>query len=179
MVPTTVDPTSLSDDVSLVQQYDGGAVGIAETTFPPDNSTLGIALEIEQPEVAIRHFLSVVGIATVTDMVRLPSGLYARIFGIQTLLSGGASPTVFFMDMRPPTGSGVPDNIQLITEDLGAVPTSRTPLRLTQNLILPGTQINMQQQGGAVGTQVKITMNWIVAPVGAIIINSNSQSVGA
>lgn len=175
VAPVVSDPSSRSDDVSLVQQYDGGALSFAEATFPADPSPLGTALAIGEPEIGIRDFLSVIGIVTSTDMIVLPTGLYARIFGVTVLLFAGLVPEHGFLDLRPPTGSGVGDHIALLTQDSGNFGNFRKAQLLNQDIIPPGHQVNWQQINGDAATQMRITISWCVAPVGAIIISSNGN----
>lgn len=171
--PAQSDPSVVSDDVSLVQTYDGGGVGISEPTFPPerDGDTLTDALLIDQPEVAIRDYVSRIGITTISDMYLMSPDVYARILMISTQLIAGTTPTQQFFDMRPPSGSGVSEHITLISANYAVVPAGvRIPYPLFNDLILPGMQLNWNQLTGAAATQVRITIAWIVAPVGAVIL---------
>jgi len=174
VAPVVSDPTRRSDDVSLVQQYDGGALGISPATFPDDPSVLGIALEINEPEMGIREFLTVIGISTITDLLVLPDGLYARIFGATHFLVAGAAPSDVFFDVRPPTGTGVGNHIALFSHVMVGT-TGRISTPLAQDIIPPGHQLNWQQINGSAATQYRLTLNWVVAPIGAIIISTRGQ----
>jgi len=174
VAPKVRDPSSVSDDVSLVQQYDGGGVGFPIPTFPP--VTAGPAtFTATVPEVGIREFLTTVGIATSTDLILMPTGLYARILSITAVISAGTTPSGFHIDARPPTGSGIGDHIAYITHEMSVLKSVRSALPLATDLILPGHQVNAVQSGGASGTIIRLAFYWIVSPIGAIIISTGGQ----
>lgn len=181
VVPTVTDPTIVSDDVSLVQQYDGGALGIAEPSFPAerDGDADPDPLVILGPEVAIRDYVSKTGINTVSDMYQMPSGLYARIFAMTTILVAGSSPAQWFVSMQAPTGSGVSNHSILVTPNYNAISGSRIPRAMTTTILPPGMQLNMHVVTGNASTQVRLSILWIVAPIGAIIINSSGYGASS
>jgi len=153
-------------------------MAIAEATFPDDPSPLGTPLQITEPEVSIRDFLTVIGITSVTDMFALPSGLYARILGLTTILIAGTTPDNFFLEVTAPTGSGVSDHVAILTQNISGVRTDRVPLRVNFDIIPPGMQVNAESLVGVAATQIRVTFLMIVAPVGAIIIGTRGDAPG-
>lgn len=179
VAPTTADPSVVSDDVSLVQTYDGGAIGIANPSFPliRDGAAAGagVPLLIESPEVAIRAYLSPVGININGDMFSLPTGLYARILAFNTNLNAGLSPTAQWETVNVPTGTpggGFQVNITKRKVVTVSIAESRG---LMFNLLPPGMMLKSHHTNGDASTQLRHQMLWIVAPVGMIIINSSTS----
>lgn len=173
--PAQVDPATRSDDVSLVQQYDGGALGFNKPSFPDDPSVLGEPLIITEPEVAIREFLTVVGITTITDMVQMPTGLYARVFAASHKLVAGTKPALTFMELGAPTDSGVSEHRVMFTNGHTNVGNTRKAFRLVTDIIPPGMQLDVINLTGAADTQYRVSLAWVVAPVGAIIISTKGN----
>jgi len=181
VTPNLVNPTSLSDDVSLVQQYDGGGIGMAEATFPPQRDADVDATPeiITEPEVGTREYITRAGITVNTELAVLASGLYARILGVTCMLDASASPTNFNMTVGAPTSVGLSDHRQNITASVPEIFAVPNAIPLAFDIVPPGFQLNAWTRGGLSGTKVQIDITWIVAPIGAIIIGTRGTGMNA
>jgi len=179
VAPHRQDPSVLSDDVSLVQAYDGGGIGVVPPSFPAQRDGeavgAGVPLLIEAPEVSIRSYLTAKGIAINSDMYSLPTGLYARILLLSTNLNDGTTPTTQNFSVNQPTGTpggGFQANLTHISASVGNPVTARG---LMCSILPPGMMIKAHHTGGAADTQIRVGLVWIVAPVGMIILSTGTS----
>jgi len=183
VAPHQQDPSVVSDDVSLVQQYDGGGIGVVEPSFPAQRDGeavgAGVPLLIESPEVSIRSYLTAKGININSDMYSLPTGLYARFLLLSTNLNDGTSPSTQNFSINQPTGTpggGFQANMTHIETVIGNLVTARG---LMCNILPPGMMIKAHHTGGNASTQIRVGIVWIVAPVGMIIIDTGTSGNNA
>lgn len=179
VIPQQVDPNVVSDDVSLVQQYDGGGIGMALATFPTvrDGDVLDVADVIVEPELATREWITRSGINVNTELCVLATGLYARILGVSCIIADGGSPTRFTLVVGAPTGTGLSEHRQNITATIPEIFNQVNALPLAFDIIPPGFQLNASQVGGLAATQIRVDVTWIVAPIGAIIIGTSRSGM--
>ena len=174
-----MDPTIVSDDVSLVQQYDGGGIGVAKPNFPVirdgDVVGAGVPLLIESPEVAIRAYLTASGININSDMYTMPTGLYARILALNSNLNDGVTPNANWLTVNVPTGTPGGGFQVNITKRKAVTVSTAESRGLMFNLLPPGMMLKSHHTGGDVDTQIRHQFLWIVAPVGMIIINPSTS----
>ena len=169
VAPTTKDPTQRSDDVSLVQAYDGGGLAIAKTTFPPEHDASGVPLEIRQPEVSIRDFKSKVGITTVSDLFNLGDDLVARIWAANFTLTDGIGAEINYLTVTAPTGFGVGNHLWVFSDPFNNVSSPGDQRRFNHDPILPpGMQLNFFSTGGDASSSGRLTIAMIVAPIGTV-----------
>ena len=167
--PATQDPTQRSDDVSLVQQYDGGGLAIADTIFPVIHDASGAPLEIREPEISIRDFQSKVGITTVSDLFNLGDDLVARIWAANFTLTAGIGAEINYLTVTAPTGSGVGNHLWVFSNPFNNVTSPGDQRRFIHDPILPpGMQMNFFSTGGDASSSGRLTIAMIVAPVGTV-----------
>jgi len=176
VAPHGADPSVVSDDVSLVTQYDGGGIGFSKPSFPAqrdgDAVGVGVPLLIESPEVAIRSYLTGSGINVSTDLYVMPTGLYARFLLISTNLNDGITPTKNWFTLDVPTGTPG-GGFQANLTNIDILSTSQVTARgLLCSILPPGMMLKFHHRTGDIDTQIRIGVIWIVAPVGSIIINT-------
>lgn len=107
VAPANPDPATRSDDVSLVQSYDGGGWGLAEATFPAeiDLDVIPGPVVISQAEISIRGVLTEIGAITITPLIEMDRRHYARVFAMtrQGVAGGAPNPDNTFLTINPPT----------------------------------------------------------------------------
>jgi len=170
VAPQVSDPSQVSDDVSLVQPYDGGGIAIAIPTFPPlHDSGVDGPLLFTEPFVGIIDFKSGVGITVQTDIFQLPDTLVARLLsvGLTTLAGSGAEQVS--LNATPHNQSGLSDHQCQYSEEMDT--TINASPRKFQNvppILLPGLQLNMFFNSGSVLSFQHITFAMIIAPTGTV-----------
>jgi len=116
VAPANPDPSVLSDDVSLTQSYDGGGWGIVEPTFPVERDIPADGpVIITQPEVSIRDFLTLVGIATRSRLFELDSEHYARIYATTRHGIAGTGGDNCHLTISSRSNSGISNHEPLVT----------------------------------------------------------------
>lgn len=170
VAPAKQDPSQLSDDVSLVQPYDGSGWAIEQTSFPVEFDTVAGPLLITEPFVGIMDFTSKVGITTVSDLFSISNDLVARILQISDLLIGGIGAENTFYFVAPPNDSGVSNHIVMMSGSKNIVPsqTIRQDRALFSPIMLPGTQLSYFFTDGDVSSETRISVAMVIAPVGTV-----------
>lgn len=169
VAPAVPAPTSLSDDVTLVQQYDGGGLAIAEATFPAIRDASGAPLEIRSPEISIRDYQTKIGITTVSDLFNLGPDLVARIFAANLTLTAGIGAEINYLTVTAPTGSGVGNHLWVFSTPFNNVSSPGDQRRFSHDPILPpGMQLNFFSTGGDASSSGRLTIAMIVAPIGTL-----------
>jgi len=147
--PTTRDPAQRSDDVSLVQQYDGGA-------WPIPNASSWFTLT-DSP----------VGVTGVTTILTVPDDMVYRYFGMHafTVIDPVARFQMRVTDPLVPLSS-VSLNQQIIT--LAAGLGNTVPLIDRAIVIPPGLQFQVAHIQGGAATQLRYATYGCLAPVGTV-----------
>lgn len=169
VAPQRTDPSVVSEDVSLVQQYDAGGMAFEQATFPPIHDTATGPLEIRQPEVSIRDFQTVVGITTVSDLFNLDQNLVARIYGCSITVTDGIGAERVFLQVTAPTGSGVGAHVYMFSESLNTVSNPGDLRRFNNDpILLPDMQLNLFFSSGDALSTARVSVCMCVAPVGTV-----------
>jgi len=173
VLPGRSDPSIVSDDVSLVQTYDAGGLGL-EPIFPPerDGDANTDPLIITEPEVAIRDYATKIGITAISDMYQMGPGVYARILGLTVRILAGTTGNQWFLDLTAPTDSGIGNHQSLVTPNLQVMASLPVPIAVWNDIIPSGMQLNCNSLVGSATLQHRITIAWVVAPIGSIIMSS-------
>jgi len=152
VLPQSQDPGVRSDDVSLVQQYDGGGWG-----FPrPDDFVVGSPI---LDGVTGRHIF-----------FTLPIDEYARLLAVSLAFIGGGGASVVVPDIIDDEGTGnqvfIATPLQVNTGFLG--PGGFESFRNLATHIPPGGQFAAQWTNGGVGTTFTVQAYFCRAPVGTV-----------
>lgn len=142
------DPNSLSNDVSLVQPYDGSGWGFhppAETIFQYDSS---------------------VGATTDTVIFTVPATMVRRVLALSFDLLAGAAPAAVYLFASIPAVAG--QNVQ-ITQSLQTLISGRVESPDHHSpIILPGIEVHILVSTGNASTQVRCNMMAVEAPLGTV-----------
>lgn len=149
VLPQTGDPGSVSDDVSLVQQYDGGGVGIPsrpEWFFGAD-SPIGAAGDVE--------------------LVTMGDDEYLRLYSVHAftivLANCQCAPSVIDLQSVPNGVCQLAPLILTLGIGLGSV-----VFALNQSIIGPGMSLRMSHFGGGGATSLRYRAYGLRLPVGAV-----------
>ncbi len=148
--PQSSDPGSVSDDVSLVQPYDGSGWGIPESSQ------------------WLTRGDSPVGITGDTDILTVPAGSVYRLFGAFGFKLLGAASTwqIFVGDLV-----STPNLFCLLAEEqnTGAGISGSHPAEFNRAIVIPaGLVIRIQHFGGDVATQNRYGIYGCIAPIGTV-----------
>lgn len=152
VAPAEQDPGVRSDDVSLVQPYDGGGFPLSEDT-------------------AWMRFLNPAAAAAgVVAIFTTPPDQLFRFMGADVQLIGGNGPVAGCgLQIQPPVGGG---GIMQVTErKFFAGATANDPVNfeaITVPIIGPNTIVFMQWAGGNVATDLIVHVYGNFAPFGSV-----------
>lgn len=135
------NPDSVSNDVSLVQPYDGGGYPISDVL---DMFTVN----------------TVVAAQANTTILTLNQDQIGRILALTAVLLAGVAPTVQFMNQGA-FGS-------VISANMTPVVTEYTAVEFWCPILKPGHQLRGRHFGGDAATQVTYIVHVAVAPVGSV-----------
>jgi len=149
VAPQTSDPSSVSDDVSLVQPYDGSGWPI------PTNTSW------------IQQFDTAVGISVQTDLFTIPEGFVYRLFGASGFAIIQPSPNgIFFVKDKistPNTAVNISGNIDF------SLFVGNHRAELNQAIVIPaGLILAFDYTGGAAGTQMRVSIYGALCPEGTV-----------
>lgn len=136
------NPTTLSDDVSLIQPYDGGGFPL----FDPGQW----AVTIDSAAVA----------AATTNLLTVPAGNIARLIAVSAAHVAGVAPTVFAMARVPSL------NELAITAQVTLSNVERFNLPLQCPILIAGQQLQGRHFGGNAATVVRWVFLHVLAPLG-------------
>ena len=148
--PASRDPDSVSDDVSLVQQYDGGGWLIPDT-----------------PDWFHGPFLSPAGAAGATALLTVPEDSIFRLFSIHVFTVVNPVATCNPIVSQFATTGGVSLAHQLVTplSPLGGAST----FELNRAIVLPpGTFLYGSHLLGGAGTILSWNVYGCLAPIGSV-----------
>jgi len=149
VVPQQSDPSVVSDDVSLVQSYDGGGLGFQE------------------PSTLIREFIIPIGVADSIDCIVNGENEVSRIYAIGCRQISGTDATVF---MTIISGAGV--EIGIGFRDVSVATTTRTPFILDSRPLILGPSCTLRGNtltGGA-DSLFAVQVYSAQAPLGTVFI---------
>ena len=191
VAPANPDPALRSDDVSLVQTYDGGGWGIVEPSFPAewDVDAENQSFLLDAPFVGIMDFLGRTGIATRSQLIRTDNNHYARVFAATRHgIFGGPGPDLISLRIHVPDGSGLSDHNVLVTPtenptgtftqvmpigygSINALGVSEGTFWCTNGpcVVPPGHELQFHATGGVAATQFRLSLQLLVLPVGASV----------
>lgn len=141
---TQVNPTEVSDDVSLIQPYDGGGFPL----FDPGQWGLFVT--------------SLVGAATNTVIIIVPDNKVVRLLGLGTFLAAGTVGTAHFT-VLPTSGVEVP-----ITPQIAVHATQLTGYPIYCPILGPGHTLRSNFFGGGAASQIRYDMYYVEAPLGTV-----------
>jgi len=152
VLPQSTDPGLVSDDVSLVQNYDGGGWGFAK----PDDFIINSPI---LDGATGRHIY-----------FTLPVDEYCRLVAMSLAFIGGGGNTVIQPDIIDDEGTGnqvfIATPLQVNQGFLG--PGGFESFRNLATHIPPGGQLGVQWLNGAAGTTFTVQAFFARAPVGAV-----------
>lgn len=146
VAPQLTDPDRVSDDVSLIQSYDGSGWGI-----PNRNDWF--------------HLADLTGIAGSVEIFRVPDDFVFRLFAAQCLQVVGPGPQVqlFVKDLQ-----STPNQATSLTSFF-ALTVNNLNLPLQTALVIgPGMSITGDDFNGGAGSIVRFTIYGCLAPVGTV-----------
>ncbi len=147
--PTQHDPGVRSDDVSLVQPYDGGGIGFQE------------------PTTLIKEFEIPVGIAESIDCLVNGEDVVARIYAMGVLQVSGTDATVF---MTVISGAGVA--IGVAVRDLAVAATTLLPFVTISDfkILGPSCTLRANTRSGGADSLFRVQIYAAVAPLGTVFV---------
>lgn len=152
VLPQSQDPGEISDDVSLVQNYDGGGWG-----FPA-------------PDDFIVNSPILDGVTGVHIYFTLPVDEYARLVAMSLGFIGGAGATVVYPNIIDDEGTGnqvfCATPLQVNQGFLG--PGGFESFRNLATHVPPGGQMRVEWINGAVGTTFTVQLYTCRAPLGTV-----------
>jgi len=147
--PQSQDPNSVSDDVSLVQPYDGSGWGIMD------------------PGQTIVNVQSPLGAVGLTQISAVGRRTIARLLGVGVFHAAGALPTDVKLYLL-----GQDNNFSVAIGRLYDKPMLTTPMRnpmqFQSPMMPPGTILQGHHTGGDAATLVQYTALIMQAPVGTV-----------
>lgn len=149
--PASRDPDSVSDDVSLVQQYDGGGWLIPDTPDWFHGPTLS----------------SPAGAAGSTPLVTVPADKIFRLFAIHvfTLINGQADANPIVSQSAASGGVSIADQVNTPLAPLGG---ARTFLIGQAMILPPGTFLYGSHFNGTGTTVISWNVYGVLAPIGSV-----------
>lgn len=189
VAPASADPAVRSDDVSLVQSYDGGGWGISEAVFPAEQDIVADGpVILTQPEVSIRDFLTLIGIATRSRLFELDENHYARVYAVTRRGIAGTGGDNVHLTISSRSNTGIVNHEPIVTppENTIATFTLAVPLGFGSLgaggnntgpyfcgsgplVVPPNMMLNLQVLGANATTQYRMSLCMMVLPVGASV----------
>lgn len=149
MAPQTHDPSLVSDDVQLVQPYDGSGWGL--------NSNIAESIQV---------FDSLVGTTQDSEMFIVPPDRVFRLLAVSFFLIAGADPSQIYLICSIPLVANrnvaVTEMVTTLTSAARAMPSSHTPI------LLPGTRVRNLHAFGDGLTQTRAEIYIVDAPIGTV-----------
>ena len=149
-IPAITDPSVLSDDVSLVQAYDGGGLGFrdrASMFFQVDKTGNGVSVFI----------------------IQVPEDSICRVYAVSVFTITAPVSTVQLFTVEPDKNQAV-----MLAPEVAspAVAAGSIPFDLNRSIVLPpGVNLQGNQFGGGAGTVIRYTAYGVIAPVGTVFAN--------
>jgi len=153
VAPASRDPGRLSDDVSLVQQYDGGGYGFAA--------------EVEEEFIDVTQ--AVAGASGAYLLLQIPDDEILKILGCDSITQGGNAPTDAQITVQPTTPGGQPVSISQ-SEGLSAIGAQFTSWTFHAGVYGPDLDVQFRFSGGNAGTITRTKMYFKRAPLGTVFI---------
>lgn len=147
VAPAVQDPGILSDDVSLVQPYDGGAYPLVE------------------PTDWLRFTILPVGATGSTVVATTGAEEMMRFLAADVYVLAGMSPSGTVLRAVPPTGGG---GDIFVAQRLSSISTLGTPFITHTPVIGPQTQMSVTYEGGNATTQLLVHIYGVIAPLGSV-----------
>lgn len=150
VIPTTSDPDRVSNDVSLVQPYDGGGVGFQE----PANFS--------------RRFAIPIGVSNSIDMIVNDEETIFRVYALDLVQLAGEDANVF---VRITSGSG--DSVFVAFHDITTVAVKPRPFQVVTDfrILGPGQTLAADTTFGGAASQFTIGVYGVSAPLGTVFYN--------
>jgi len=139
-----VNPTEVSDDVSLIQPYDGGGYPLFDPGEWAKDST------------------SATGAAKTTALFSVPDDKIARILSASIVHTAGVAPDVYFRVETPQFSMGISENLTALAdaEDQG--------FQIHSPIIGPGHNLVGRHFGGDGSTVIIFRLYLCVVPIGTV-----------
>ena len=149
VLPTVADPGSVSDDVSLVQPYDGSGWG-----FP-------------SPSDWCRPTISAVGATGFTlNRVVGPDEVFRILAAHVIIFLGGGSPTFVGVNVIDNEGTGDQVFISEILDLAGLGSNVVYPIRVYAPIVGPNCHLRLDYLGGDAATAMTLAVYGALAPIG-------------
>ena len=149
-IPAVTDPSTLSDDVSLVQSYDGGGMSFRERTamfFQVDKTGDGVSVFV----------------------IQVPEDSLCRLYAVSVFTIVGPVSTVQLFAVEPDKNIAA-----MLAPEVAspAVAAGSIPFDLNRAIVLPpGSNLQGNQFGGGAGTVIRYTAYAVIAPLGTVFAN--------
>lgn len=147
--PQISDPGVRSDDVSLVQAYDGGGIGFQE------------------PTTLIQEFTIPIGVTAFIDCLVNSEDVVARIYAMGVRQVSGTDATVF---MTVISGAGVV--IGVAFRDVSVATTTRSPFITVSDfkILGPSCTLRANTLTGGADSLFAVQIYAAVAPLGTVFV---------
>lgn len=144
VAPPSRDPHTLSEDVSLVQPYDGSS------------------WDLINPDAWITTLTLAVGASGNEDILRVDDRNILRFLCCDVILLAGLAPTSFRIRV---TANGVEE----VAVTGNVIPlTDGTPIRALSPIIGPSSRLRAIYFGGDVLTQIRVNIYGLEVPLGSV-----------
>ena len=145
VAPTTKDPGQRSDDVSLVQPYDGGGLGF------------------QNVDTFCRRFAIPIGVSNAINCQVNDENTIMRVYAIDVVQLAGEDANVF-MRVTSPAG----DSVYVAYDNILGVTTHPRPFVVSTDfrILGPGQTLAAETLGGGAASQFTVGVYGAIAPLG-------------
>jgi len=140
-----VNPVEVSDDVSLVQPFDGGGYPL----FDPGQWGLAVA--------------SATAASGTTTVLTVPANTICRLLAASVTLNAGVAPSTYFAVV--PEGG---DSIGISPLETGVLTTFHLSAELRCPILPPGAVLSGRWLGGDAATNLNWHILYVLAPIGSV-----------
>jgi len=148
--PQVSDPSVVSNDVSLVQPYDGSGWGFMNTGQ--------MMINIQNSPASAQD---------TTDIVTMDEFTFGRILGVGVIIAAGVAPTSIKLYLRNLDNNFATAIGRLWDKPMLPTPM-RNPLQIQSPILPPGLTLQGHHDGGDAATLIQYTACVIQVPVGTV-----------